>query len=293
MRLLRGWPTRRFGFDWHNMSGFRRRIWRWVSPLSILFASIKLSSSPASGPPTSMATSLVFTPPTSIASSTGTGRSSTDASTATSLGFTSSTFIASSSGIEGSSTGASTSSPSSQVPSVIISAPPNGLSKSTSHDARTAAIAGSIISFAFLVGVLFLLLWLIQRRRRIHEGRLPYPYNHAGGRTPTDTWRDPSLPAAREKPGEGASPIGSPYRNAARLGLEVEQPTIMQWDADVAQNDPPRSNEDVGLRIGAMDNGMPPEERLNLRIRRVEVQLDAILRLGLPESAPPSYTSEN
>ncbi|KAF7368244.1 hypothetical protein MVEN_00144500 [Mycena venus] len=103
----------------------------------------KLSSSSASGPPTSTATLLGFPPPTSIAPSTGIERSSAGSGATTSFGSTPPTSIASSTGIEGSSTDASASSPSSRIPSAIIGAPPDALSQSTSHDARTAAIAGT------------------------------------------------------------------------------------------------------------------------------------------------------
>jgi hypothetical protein len=39
-----------------------------------------------------------------------------------------------------------------------------------------------------------------------------------------------------------------------------------------------------------MGNGTPDEETLPVRMRRVEAQLAALLNVGLPHSAPPTYT---
>ncbi|KAJ7304663.1 hypothetical protein DFH08DRAFT_825420 [Mycena albidolilacea] len=192
---------------------------------------------------------------------------------------------------------------------------------------RTAAIAASVISVFLLAGLLFLVLSLKKRRRRILHDKLPEPYtkDREGGTpsSPNGMVRPNLLPTV-QKPSAGSS--------SASQSMPVEPQsaaplTDIRDRADDADRHHPRSTRIPGPDIlaaeeksrdtpsagtssesnftpvdqqpesavvsGSMtDDDTPREETLALRLRvqRMEAQLQAILNMSMAEGAPPSYT---
>jgi rhodanese-related sulfurtransferase len=200
-------------------------------------------------------------------------------------------------------------------------------SRRNRNKTRTAAIAASVISVFLLAGLLFLVLWLKKRRRRILHDKLPEPYtkDREGGTpsSPNGMVRPNLLPTV-QKPSAGSS--------SALQSMPVEPQsaaplTDIRDRADDADRHHPRSTRIPGPDIlaaeeksrdapsagassesnftpvdqqpesavvsGSMtDDDTPREETLALRLRvqRMEAQLQAILTMGMAEGAPPSYT---
>lgn len=111
-----------------------------------------------------------------------------------------------------------------------------------------------------MIGLLLLLLWLSRRRRRIDERVLPRQYI------------DHEVPVGRDKNGR-----------LARYTSQMESTDEFPSPPHPVRLQP--ENDEVGI-----GNGTPDEETLPVRMRRVEAQLAALLNVGLPHSAPPSYT---
>jgi flagellar biosynthesis/type III secretory pathway M-ring protein FliF/YscJ len=129
---------------------------------------------------------------------------------------------------------------------------------------RTAAIAGSVVSFGFVVWVVLFVLWIRRRRQRL--GQNTHPEQYVGD------------PMAERPPGRRRklhiAPFGIALVSARRDQRRVEAAA----ESDVVPND-------------RREDGTSRDEALTERLRRIEVQLQTLLDMGLPEGAPPSYRS--
>jgi hypothetical protein len=78
------------------------------------------------------------------------------------------------------------------------------------------------------------------------------------------------------KPGGTASTVSDSDTEVNNMGArEIGPPAVEQ--------------DDSGPTADGTGEGLPSEETLSLRVRRVEAQLEALLSMGLPEDSPPSY----
>jgi hypothetical protein len=124
---------------------------------------------------------------------------------------------------------------------------------------RTAAIIGSVVSVGFLVAVAILFFWVRRRRQRMDGRRLPEQFIDQEG------------------------PISQANLRLKHLSIVV--PDHMR------QTNAPRVGPENGAQFGGPPEDSPPEETMNLRLRRVEAQLEALVTMVAPEDSPPSYTS--
>ncbi|KAJ7348477.1 hypothetical protein DFH08DRAFT_959880 [Mycena albidolilacea] len=143
------------------------------------------------------------------------------------------------------------------------------VTKSDRRTTHAAVIAGSVVSSCLLGGLLLLVLWLRRRRRRVSAETLFEPYTKAEMQiSPPDTRAAPGFaPLELDAGNIGATAADASGRGAVRVQAEV---TV----------------------VCTADDGPPEEDPLNLRIQRVEAQLEALLTSQVPQSAPPSYVSE-
>ncbi|KAJ6532465.1 hypothetical protein B0H19DRAFT_1383894 [Mycena capillaripes] len=119
-------------------------------------------------------------------------------------------------------------------------------------------VAASLMSIGFLVAVVVLVFWARRCRHRIYQRRLPDQF--------IDTQENTSQGELRPKDRDVVIPHNARPTEAPRVGLE---------------NDVLPHNE--------LEEG-PDEEAISLRMRQIEAHLAALLTVGLPRCAPPSYT---
>ncbi|KAJ7872348.1 hypothetical protein B0H14DRAFT_2722361 [Mycena olivaceomarginata] len=146
---------------------------------------------------------------------------------------------------------------------------PSSSSTSTSPQAnrakiRTAAIAGSVVSFGFVVGVVLFVLWIRRRRQRL--GQNTHPEQYVGD------------PMTERSPGR------RPKLHIAPFGIALVSARRDQRRVEAA------AESDV-VPIDRREDGTSRDEALTERLRRIEVQLQTLLDMELPEGAPPSYRS--
>jgi len=158
-----------------------------------------------------------------------------------------------------------------------------GVQKSDRQSARTAAIAGSVVGVCLLIGVVFLVLWVRNRRRR-RENDVPrqdlaeeinavHPFSTATAFTSTSPSYRPEIPFRSEK----ANPL--------RLVSDSEMESVGETDETMSQRFV-RGEAQLAPSVGGTD------ETMSERLVRVEAQLAAMVRLRdaeETESSPPSY----
>ncbi|KAJ7660108.1 hypothetical protein DFH06DRAFT_390707 [Mycena polygramma] len=161
----------------------------------------------------------------------------------------------------------SSSIPPSSSSSPVPSSPSSTTNDSKLHrtDARPAVIAATVLSVGFLVGIVLIVLWMRKRRRLRTLQSHPEPYIDEEARLPQDSIGPRNHPNKERFDAATGSPSAS---DSIRAGSEsVDE---VRWNI--------RSEE-----------GAPQNETLTQRMHRVEAQLEALLALGFPDSAPPSY----
>ncbi|KAJ6479364.1 hypothetical protein DFH09DRAFT_1215057 [Mycena vulgaris] len=166
--------------------------------------------------------------------------------------------------------------------------------KADRNGARTAAIAGTVVFVCFLVGVLLLILWVRRRRRRADRAILPEPYvDQEEQRSLSDTLGRRNLGLAIEKSAGTPVPGTSPRPDA--IPVEPES-AVKSGDTTCAGTSPQSDSMPVEPESAVVSDisaaeGIHRDETLALRVRvqRMEAQLEALLTLGEPEGAPPSY----
>ncbi|KAJ7200678.1 hypothetical protein B0H12DRAFT_542459 [Mycena haematopus] len=161
------------------------------------------------------------------------------------------------------------------------------------NNVRAKAIAASIVTVIFIVGVMFSLFWLRRRRQGIRDRRRPKQFIESR---------------------EHTQPEPSMIKVVALAGVElaeaeVDQSTLVAAavsdEAQLKHGAPERPRADSGnVRVTAVAVVAPEEteaalrdrqqftrdeETMTLRLRRVEAQLEALLTQGLSEGSPPSY----
>ncbi|KAF8177548.1 hypothetical protein K438DRAFT_1978525 [Mycena galopus ATCC 62051] len=139
----------------------------------------------------------------------------------------------------------------------------NPFPNSHRNSLQTAAVAGSLGAVGLLLGIAFLVFWCRKRRNGAHDCCIPTQFisDSEEQRKPWDDTVVASVPPRREKQG-GAGGAGS----------------VLQ----------PRSGPESGtLSVG---EGTFGDETLNLRVRRMEAQLEGILTTGLRDDLPPGYS---
>ncbi|KAJ6471575.1 hypothetical protein C8R47DRAFT_1222110 [Mycena vitilis] len=135
--------------------------------------------------------------------------------------------------------------------------------QSNSHrtKARAAVIAGAVVTVVFLAGIVLLVLWMKRRRRlrALQSDSEPY--------------------LDEERPTEGV----------AQRNLATKAWVSAGTGPNSSHPDGTRAGIDSAEDVSANTMEGPQGDTLAQRVRRVEAQLEALLTLGLRESAPPSY----
>jgi hypothetical protein len=132
------------------------------------------------------------------------------------------------------------------------------LSRTHRNGARTTEIAVSAVSVGFLAGLLLLFFWVRRRRQRMDRRRLPEQFVDQEGQ----------LSQANLRPKQMVIPDEVRHTDALRVGLDIGV-----------------------LPTGRAEGDSLCEETVNLRLHRMEAQLEALVTMILPEGSPPSYTS--
>ncbi|KAJ7320849.1 hypothetical protein DFH08DRAFT_890379 [Mycena albidolilacea] len=156
------------------------------------------------------------------------------------------------------------------IPKTSSDLTPSSTSTSTLPQANrakipTAAIAGAAVSFGFvLVGVVLFVLWIRRRRQRLRQNT--HPEQYVGD------------PMTERPPGRQRKLHIAPFRIALASARRDQRRVEAAAEDEVDPND-------------WREDGTSRDEALAERLRQVEVQLQTLLDMGLPEGAPPSYRS--
>ncbi|KAJ7875850.1 hypothetical protein B0H13DRAFT_1893937 [Mycena leptocephala] len=129
----------------------------------------------------------------------------------------------------------------------------------TSKAASPTPLLSSVVSVGFLVAVAILFFWVRRRRQRIDGRRLPEQFVDQEGLI-------------------------------SQANLRLKNRSIAAPD-HMRQTNAPRVGAENGALFGGLPEDSPSEETVNLRLRRVEAQLEALVTMVAPEGSPPSYTS--
>ncbi|KAJ7842869.1 hypothetical protein B0H14DRAFT_2780049 [Mycena olivaceomarginata] len=146
---------------------------------------------------------------------------------------------------------------SNSTPTHPASQTPVPLPKRPRNSTRIVAIAASVAAICCFAAVTLLVLWLRRFRQRVRQRRLPEQFLQA---------QEQQISERRLGPGVTATADRAPQTSPVTVETENE-----------------------ALPNGRREEALPGVDMLNDRVRRMEVQLEALLTLGVPESSPPSY----